>query len=204
MSDAAAQQGDEADEALGGTRQVTTVGLAGGAASCVPPLRGGTHRLAAYRPCSADHEGAEMATVDEIVRGLDAFAPSEDETESVHRLYELLPLGSMRQDERLVRALLGVLERYPDADLGAPGPVVHALEDIAGYERHLRQSIARVPTYYTVWMCNRMINGSTDDEQAASWLAVLEKTAADPSASEAVRKQAEEFLAFQRAEPQKE
>ena len=48
------EQGDEADEALGGTRLVTTVGLAEGAASCVPPLRGGTHRLAAYRPCWAD------------------------------------------------------------------------------------------------------------------------------------------------------
>jgi GNAT superfamily N-acetyltransferase len=44
----AAEQGDEADEPLRGARRD------GGASSCVPPLRGGTHRFAAYPRCSAD------------------------------------------------------------------------------------------------------------------------------------------------------
>ena len=45
----AAEQGDEADEARGGTRTAS-----GGAATCAPPLRGGSHRFAAYPRCSAD------------------------------------------------------------------------------------------------------------------------------------------------------
>jgi hypothetical protein len=47
----AAEQGDEADEPLRGARRD------GGASSCVPPLRGGTHRFAAYPRCSADVAG---------------------------------------------------------------------------------------------------------------------------------------------------
>src|SRR5262245_33817380 len=47
----AAEQGDEADEARGGTGRTK-----GGAATCVPPLRGGTHPFAAYPRCWADSE----------------------------------------------------------------------------------------------------------------------------------------------------
>ena len=54
----AVEQGDEADEARGGTGQTDC-----SAATCVPPLRGGTHRFAAYPRCSTDFpEGPRNGT----------------------------------------------------------------------------------------------------------------------------------------------
>jgi hypothetical protein len=127
-----------------------------------------------------------VTDADEIARRLDEFRPSGDETETVHRLYELLP-HAMPQSDRLVQALYGVLERFPDAELGAPGPIVHALERMAGYEAALRSSLARQPTPYTVWMCNRLLNAATDEQQEADWMAALEAVAIHPNASDAAR-----------------
>jgi hypothetical protein len=50
----AAQQADEADEALGGTRLAIQDRLDGGAASCPRGQNGRGHRFAAYPRCSAD------------------------------------------------------------------------------------------------------------------------------------------------------
>jgi hypothetical protein len=146
---------------------------------------------------SADSLEGDVTDADAIATALDQFAPSEEETETVQRLYELLP-DAMPQSFRVVEALFGVLERFPDAEFGAPGPIVHAIESIADYEAQLRSSLARMPTTYPVWMCNRVLNAATDAQQEAEWMAALEVAATHPRATEAARVDALEFLAFQR------
>jgi len=144
-----------------------------------------------------------LETVDEIIQALDGFIPSADSTETVARLHELLrPLRAMPDSGRAVRALYGVLERFPDADLGSPGPIVHALERVRGYETELRQSLVRLPTSYTLWMCNRVLNASTDPQEEDAWMAALEAAASHPLASESAHADAISFLAFQRGESQ--
>jgi hypothetical protein len=142
----------------------------------------------------------QVKEAEEIASELDAFVPSRDEGETVQRLSRLLPPGALPQSARLVEALLGLLERFPDADLGAPGPLVHALESIPGYEAQLLGSLARQPTTYTVWMCNRILNASTDPQQEAQWMHALEAAAIHPKANETTRQDARAFLAFQRDE----
>lgn len=61
-----------------------------------------------------------------------------------------------------VEPLLQLMERHPLDDFGVPGAIVHFVERFykKGYEELLVKSIKRKPTMHTVWMLNRIINGS--------------------------------------------
>ena len=61
-----------------------------------------------------------------------------------------------------VEPILKLMENNPDIDFGNPGPLVHFVETFykKGYEEKLVESLKRQPTKHTVWMLNRIINGS--------------------------------------------
>lgn len=65
-----------------------------------------------------------------------------------------------------VAPLLQLLERHPLNDFGVPGAIVHFVERFykRGYEELLIDSVKRRPTMHTVWMLNRIINGSENKE----------------------------------------
>src|SRR5690242_2618518 len=65
-----------------------------------------------------------------------------------------------------VEPILRFLESNPDLDVGSPGPLVHFVERFYGhgYESTLIASVERRPTPHTVWMLNRVINGTKDAE----------------------------------------
>ena len=65
-----------------------------------------------------------------VITALDNFAPAE-EAENVGRLYDILDqLRPLSPDLRspLISAILGLIERHPEAELGTPRPLVHELE----------------------------------------------------------------------------
>ena len=64
------------------------------------------------------------------------------------------------------------MERHPLTDFGSPGPIVHFVERFykKGYEEELLLSLKRMPTLHTVWMLNRIINGT---DQAEVYLDIL-------------------------------
>lgn len=65
-----------------------------------------------------------------------------------------------------VEPLLQLMERHPLADFGVPGAIVHFVERFykRGYEQLLMESVKKRPTMHTVWMLNRIINGSENKE----------------------------------------
>lgn len=91
-------------------------------------------------------------------------------------------------------AILGLIERYPEAELGSPGPLVHELEAIPGYESFLRDSVARKPTYLSIWMVNRILNSELSADERSVWLQVLRTVLIHPLASADLRQGANEFL----------
>jgi hypothetical protein len=104
----------------------------------------------------------------------------------------------LRQSEDGAAALEPVfrfMEANGDRELGAPGPLVHFIEGVPGFERALLRSLERAPTTHTVWMLNRMINVANDDEVQA--LLDLMRRIASTSEDDAVRREAIEFLEFQ-------
>jgi hypothetical protein len=135
-----------------------------------------------------------------VVAALNSFEPARDDTDNLYRLYQLFEgFSSLPDRDRAAPAMFGLLERFPDAEFGSPGPLVHELEAIPGYLPLLRDSVRRQPTYHTVWMINRLLNSKLPSEQRASWLLELSAALEHPLASKQARKSAEHFLGAQGA-----
>ena len=137
-------------------------------------------------------------SVDDLLSDLQAFAPTDDGADNVHRLNELLAgFAALPGCERVVPALLALLERHPQADFGTPGPLVHALESQAGYRDLLAASLERQPTELTAWMANRLLNSKLPREERNTWLKRLTAVTSHPKAAAGVRDSAIRFLDFQ-------
>jgi len=137
-------------------------------------------------------------SVDDLLRELQAFAPTADGADNVHRLNELLEgFAALPGCERLVPALLALMERHPQADFGAPGPLVAALECQPGYAQQLAASLERQPTELGAWMANRLLNSPLPREQRAALLGCLTEAANHPRAAPALRESVVRFLDFQ-------
>jgi hypothetical protein len=134
-----------------------------------------------------------------VIAELGKFIPT-DEAENVGRLYEILDqLGPLSPDLRspVIPAILGLIERNPEAELGSPGPLVHELEAIPGYELYLRDSVLRQPTHLNIWMVNRILNAEFSSDVRLGWLQVLKTVLTHPLASQESQQAASDFLAHQ-------
>ena len=137
-------------------------------------------------------------SVDDLLSELEAFRPTQDGADNVHRLNELLAgFDALPGCERVAPALLALLERHPQADFGTPGPLVHALESQPGYADLLAASLERQPTELTAWMANRLLNSKLAREDRAAWLRRLTAVTTHPRATASVRDSAIRFLDFQ-------
>jgi hypothetical protein len=95
-----------------------------------------------------------------------------------------------------VGVLFDALERLDGADLGAPGPIVHFLEAVGGYEEELRRSLNRKPTSYALWMVNRILNG-THGAPRESWLEEMRKVSMRHDIKTELADEAKDYLSFQ-------
>jgi hypothetical protein len=140
-------------------------------------------------------------TFDQILAGLAALQASDfdDEDAGLEKLQSLTDeLMAQPQPERAIPALFAVMERMPDTEMGTPGPLVHTLEKMRGhYEHELVASIKRQPAGLSVWMVNRILNGTKDLQQRQSYMDLLRFAAEHPAAPEFVRQEAEHFLQHQ-------
>ena len=94
-----------------------------------------------------------------------------------------------------VQPLLRLMERHPLTDFGSPGPIVHFVERFykKGYEEELLLSLKRMPTLHTVWMLNRLINGT---DQAEVYLELLKEISENASYNKEIREEAVHFLSI--------
>jgi hypothetical protein len=135
--------------------------------------------------------------VGQVVALLEAFEPSANEGESVSRLYEIFKgFRGLAGAEGAIPAIFGVMERYPEVELGTPGPLVHELEALPGYETPLRESLSRQPAGLSIWMVNRLAN-ATDGLEREGWLAELRGVLDHANASPSLKEDALHFLAYQ-------
>lgn len=93
-----------------------------------------------------------------------------------------------------VEHILKLMENNPFIDFGMPGPLVHFVEKFYknGYEEKLIDSLERQPTKHTVWMLNRIINGS-DKEKKKFYMKIMENIAVSKSTDESVKSLAQHF-----------
>lgn len=75
----------------------------------------------------------------------------------------------------LMDPLFRILEENSDFDFGMPGQIVHTLEKHykKGLEEELFKSLNRKPTFYTLWMLNRILNGTSDPKEKEGYMEML-------------------------------
>ena len=123
-----------------------------------------------------------------VIAALNSFEPSRDDTDNLYRLYQLFEgFRSLPDRNRVAPAMFSLLEGFPDAEFGSPGPLVHELEAIPGYLTLLRDSVRRQPTHLTVWMIDRLLNTNLPGDQRGWWLSELRAALEHPLASEQTR-----------------
>jgi hypothetical protein len=84
----------------------------------------------------------------------------------------------------VLEPVLQFMEDYPELDFGTPGSLVHFVERFYkhGYEEKLIQSIQRRPTAHTIWMLNRLINGTRAPDLRQTLIALMETAITHPAA----------------------
>jgi len=133
-----------------------------------------------------------------VIAALNSFEPSREDTDNVYRPYQLFEgFQPLPDRERVARAMFSLLERFPYAEFGSPGPLVHELEAIPSYLPLLRDSVRRQPTPLTVWMINRLLNTKLPNDERELWISELRAVLEHPLASEQTRTFAEMFSADQ-------
>jgi len=131
--------------------------------------------------------------VAEALAGLNAYVPNG--TNNYEFFYEFTDwVEALGNPVDIVEPIFRYIEKYPDADYGAPGPLVHLLESGKAYEAELAASIARHPTGTAVLMVGRILNSSLSYERQDYWLKVLDVARTHPIASDFVRDRAARFI----------
>jgi hypothetical protein len=132
------------------------------------------------------------AAVERLIIELESTIRNPNFMESSAEIVE--QLRSNLSGFEAVEPILRVMENNPDADFGVPGPLVHFLETFyrRGYEEKLLESLSRHPTAHTVWMLNRIINGTKGQNQLP-YLSALDDIILRTDISSDLRAQATEF-----------
>jgi hypothetical protein len=130
----------------------------------------------------------------EVIAHLEESASCED---FVARAADLMDeLSRSPQAFDAVEPILRFMELHPELDLGTPGPLVHFVERFYGhgYEQKLVESIDRKPIGHTVWMLNRIINGTKGADERRHLIEILERARDNPKTEEGARDLASRFL----------
>jgi hypothetical protein len=112
-------------------------------------------------------------------------------------------VGALRASDedplQCIKVIIRFMEGNPDVDFGSPGTLVHYLEEFLGrgYENELVESVGRRPNAHTVWMLNRVINGSAGPRMREVCLRALADVAGNCLVEPGVRELAEEFYRYQ-------
>jgi hypothetical protein len=109
--------------------------------------------------------------------------------------YDIVEKIEEREDAfEAIQPIFKLMEKYPNVNFGSPGPLVHFVEKFYknGYEEKLVESLKRQPTQHTVWMLNRVINGSQGDRKAY-FINVLDSIIAFPNLDEEILSLASHF-----------
>src|SRR5262245_39945473 len=98
--------------------------------------------------------------LDEFVSQLGRLRPTDDDPSFEQTLYALVEtLEGVEDVSPAFRQIFEFFERFPNADHGSPGPLVHLIERfVPAYLAELVLSVERRPTLPTLWMLNRVLN----------------------------------------------
>lgn len=127
----------------------------------------------------------------EIIEELESHVGTDEFEEIMERC--MMRLEEENAGIEAVEPLLQLMERHPLDDFGMPGAIVHFVERFYknGYEELLTASIRRRPAMHTVWMLNRIINGSESPEE---YIALMKEILNRTDVEAAIKNSVKDFL----------
>ncbi|MDO5692675.1 MAG: hypothetical protein Q4G70_09375 [Pseudomonadota bacterium] len=128
---------------------------------------------------------------------LQAIQFVDDEVDQDDVASALDAIRALPEPRATLPLLFDWFERHAECHVGSPGAFVHFIEEALDYNELLLTSLQRKPTDITVWMVNRLANGTDDPSDIQRWTAALQAAACHPLADEACREAALDFLDFQ-------
>lgn len=130
----------------------------------------------------------------DVTRQLDAIAASDDFEHDACALTDAWV--EARVGLEAVEPILRFMEAHPALEFGSPGPLVHFVERFHGeaYEALLSASVQRKPTAHTIWMLNRLINGTAEPTVRSRLISLMAQVRQHPLVDEAARSGALDFL----------
>jgi len=133
-----------------------------------------------------------------FIARLHALTDVDTDDYLVSRLYELCALVENDPDSSsVIPYIFAFFEAHPEADFGAPGPLVHFLETRPDYEEHLIESVVRKPIGPTVRMVNAILNSQIPLGKRTALLDLLRSVETNPQGDELARDQAEHYITYQ-------
>jgi hypothetical protein len=125
---------------------------------------------------------------------LEAIASAEDFSSSAAELTEAWSAADVGFES--VEPILRFMEEHPTLDYGMPGPLVHFIEEFytKGYEEKLVESVSRIPTMMTVWMLNRVLNGTEEPAKRQLLIQAMRQAASNPKADQSTLERIQGFL----------
>jgi hypothetical protein len=132
----------------------------------------------------------------DVSRQLAAITSQEMMAERAEELTSQWTASGLAVDS--VEPILRFMESHPQWNFGMPGPLVHFVERFyrRGYEQKLVESVATKPTYHTVWMMNRLINGEKEQAKRQEYIDVLAGVSKNQDADAATVERARLFLSL--------
>jgi hypothetical protein len=128
--------------------------------------------------------------LDEIIADFDLFCIEGDYIQRLSKLTDELLATS--NPEKGLKAMLRILERFPEEELGSPGPLIYAIEHCKGYEIELLQSLKRQPTSLSIWLLYRLIQKKPEQE----YVEVLQSLLIHPRSTEQMKEDIELILGW--------
>jgi hypothetical protein len=131
----------------------------------------------------------------DIIHALDGIK-SVDDIDDLKRLEELAKqLNEFGASEDIVRAFLGVFERFPvDDAYGIFWSILHGLEKSPNYEFALIESLQRQPAEFSLLMVKRILNSGKKQIGDTDLLALLKGIAEDRTQAQEIQEQAKQFI----------
>jgi hypothetical protein len=133
-------------------------------------------------------------TASDIRKQLLKIAPSDDFESASIDLTEAWSEAGVGVES--IDPILEFMEAHPDLDYGMPGALVHFVENYhkKGYEEKLMNSIKRKPTPLTVWMLNRLLNGTRKWAEREVLISTMRQAATHPKTDQETLARINEFL----------
>lgn len=137
-------------------------------------------------------------TIADFIDRLGKLQP-ESAANPVGELYDVVEMIERMPDApQAFPAIFNFLENHPNADHGAPGPLVHLIEKHRGtYEGQLFDSVRRAPMPTTLSMVNSLLNSDLQAGGRRMWLDVLVQVQRDASLAQEIRDEAGRYIRYQ-------